>query len=41
MAGWHHQCNGDEFGQILGGGKGQRGLASCTLWGDKELDMIG
>ena len=33
MAGWHHQCNGHEFGQISGGGKGQRGLASCKSEG--------
>ena len=41
MAGWHHQCNGHEFGQISGSGKGQRGLASCSLRGGKESDMTG
>ena len=23
MAGWHHRCNGHEFGQTLGDGEGQ------------------
>ena len=38
MVGWHHRFNGPEFGQTLGDGEGQRGLASCSLWGHKELD---
>ena len=39
MAGWHHRFNGHEFGQTLGIGVGQGGLASCTSWGHKESDM--
>ena len=36
MAGWRHQCNGHELGQILGDGEGQGGLACCSPWGCKE-----
>ena len=39
MVGWHHRLNGYEFEQALGVGDGQRGLACCTPWGLKELDM--
>ena len=39
MAGWHHECNEHELGQTLGDGEGQRGLACCSPWGHKELDM--
>ena len=39
MAGWHHQLNGHEFEQALGVGDGQGGLACCSPWGRKELDM--
>ena len=39
MAGWHHQCNGYEFGQTSGDGEGQRGLACCSPWGHKKPDM--
>ena len=39
MAGWHHRCNEQELGQILGDGEGQRGLVCCSPWGCKELDM--
>ena len=35
MVGWHHQLNGHEFAQALGGGKGQRSLACCSPWGRK------
>ena len=38
MAGWHHRCNGHEFGQTLGDGEGQRGLVCCSPWGCKESD---
>ena len=38
MAGWHHQCNGHEFGQTTGDGEGQGGLACCSPWDHKELD---
>ena len=39
MVGWHHQLNGHEFGWTLGVGDGQGGLACCSSWGHKELDM--
>ena len=39
MVGWHHRLNGHEFEQALGDGKGQRGLACCSPWGHKELDI--
>ena len=39
MAGWHHRLNGHEFEQALGAGEGQGGLACCSPWGYKELDM--
>ena len=31
--------DGHELGQTSGGGEGQEGLACCSLWGCKELDM--
>ena len=39
MVGWHHQLDGHEFEQALGVGDGQGGLACCSPWGCKELDM--
>ena len=39
MTGCHHWFNGHELGQTSGGGEGQGGLACCSLWGHKELDM--
>ena len=39
MVGWHHRLNGHEFEQALGVGDGQGGLACCSPWGCKELDM--
>ena len=39
MVGWHHQLDGHEFEQALGVGDGQGGLACCSPWGHKELDM--
>ena len=39
MVEWHHQLNGHEFEQSLGDGEGQGGLACCSPWGHKELDM--
>ena len=34
-----HQLNGHEFEQTLGNGEGRGGLACCSSWGRKELDM--
>ena len=39
MVGWHHWLNGHEFQQALGAGDGQGGLACCSPWGRKELDI--
>ena len=39
MAGWHHRCNGHEFGQTLGDGEGQGGLACCSQGWGKESDL--
>ena len=41
IAGWYHRYNGHELGQTLGDGDGQGGLACCSPWGGKELDMTG
>ena len=41
MSGWHHQCNGHELGQTLGGGKGQEGLTCYNPWSQEESDMTG
>ena len=38
MGGWHHQLN--EFGEALGVGDGQGGLACHTSWGCKGWDTI-
>ena len=38
MFGWHYRLNGHEFGQALGVGDGQGGLACCSPWGRKESD---
>ena len=39
MVGWHHQHNGHESEQTLGGGEGWGNLACCSPWGSKESDM--
>ena len=39
MVGWHHRLNGHGFGWTPGAGDGQGGLACCSPWGCKELDM--
>ena len=39
MAGRHHRLDGHGFGWTLGIGDGQGGLACCSYWGWKELDM--
>ena len=36
----HHRLNKHEFEQTLGDGEGQGSLACCSLWGNKESDMI-
>ena len=38
MVGWHHQLNGREFEQTLGGSDKQGSLAHCCPRGHKELD---
>ena len=38
MVGWHHRLDRHEFEQARGDGEGQGSLASCSLWGCKELD---
>ena len=35
MVGWHHQLDGHEFEQTLGGGKVQGSLACCSPWGHR------
>ena len=39
VVGWHHQRDGHEFEQALGVGDRQGGLACCSPWGRRELDM--
>ena len=39
MVGWHHQLNEHKFAQTPGDGEKQGGLACCSPWGRKELDM--
>ena len=38
MVGWHHQLDGQEFGQVPGDGEGQGSLVCCSPWGLKELN---
>ena len=38
MVGWHHQLNGREFEQTLGGGEGQGRLVCCSPRSHKESD---
>ena len=38
MVGWHHQRNGQEFGQVLGDDEGQGSLTCCSPRGHKEPD---
>ena len=38
MVGQHHQIDGHEFEQTLGGGEGQGSLVYCSSWGLKESD---
>ena len=39
MVWWHHQLNGHESEQTLGGNEGQGSLECCSSWGFEELDM--
>ena len=39
MVGWHQLLDGHKFEQALGVDDGQGGLACCSPWGCKELDM--
>ena len=39
VVGWHHRFNGHELGQTPGDSEGQGGLACCSPWGHRELDM--
>ena len=39
MTGWHHQLDGHEFEQTLGGGEVQGSLVCCSPWVFKELDI--
>ena len=39
MVGWYHRLNGHEFELTPGVGDGKGGLACCSPWGRKELNM--
>ena len=39
MVGWRHRLNGHEFESALEVGDGQGGLACCSPWGHKMLEM--
>ena len=39
MAGWHHWLDGHEFGWTLGVVDGHGGLACCSSWSCKKLDI--
>ena len=39
LVGWHHRLNGHGIEQVLGISDGQAGLACCSPWGHKELDV--
>ena len=41
MAGWRHQCNEYELGQILGDGEGQGGLECCSPWRAESRTQLG
>ena len=38
MVGCHHRLDGHGFGETLGVGDGQGGLAWCSSWGLNESD---
>ena len=39
IVGWYHGLNGHKSEQTLGVSEGQGSLASCSLWGHKQLDI--
>ena len=39
VVGWNHLLNGREFLQAPGVADGPGGLACCSPWGRKELDI--
>ena len=39
MVGWHHRLDRHEFEPALGVGDEQGGLACCSPWGRRELDV--
>ena len=39
MVGWHHRLNGHEFERAPGDAEGQGGLACCSPWGPKKLNI--
>ena len=39
MVGRHHRLSGKEFEQTPGDSEGQGGLACCSPWGHRQLDM--
>ena len=39
MIGWPYRLDGHEFEQTLGDSERQGGLACCSPWDCKELDM--
>ena len=39
MVRWHHQLNGQEFGQTLRDSEGQGSLMCFSPWGCEESDM--
>ena len=39
MVGWPHLLNEHVFGWTPGAGDGQGGLACCSPWDHKEVDM--
>ena len=40
MVGWHHQLNGHEFEQNLGGGEGQESLTCCNRKGSDTTELL-
>ena len=39
MVGWHHRLSAHEFEPAPGGAEGQGGLACCSPWGCRVLDV--